>query len=235
MKKYKKIKFEAENKFAYDVSVCPKPSIEFIPDWYKKIHPYINKKNILVRNGTVNTTIKACTPFLEAMTAGYMLTLSHDIAVSFENGVQLINWKGNSTVVTDHSPEQFNGLQIPEGYTSHVFKWHNNFIINMPKGFSMFCTHPSNRFDLPFITMSGLVEMDRYNLSTQFPFFLKEKFEGVIEKGTPVAQLIPIKRENWISESKYLDREERDNRYEEFGKTLLRSYKKNFWVKKEYN
>jgi hypothetical protein len=32
------------------------------------------------------------------------------------------------------------------------------------------------------------------------PFFLREGFSGVIPSGTPYAQIIPFKREDWISE-----------------------------------
>lgn len=234
MKRSKQIVFEAENKFVYDVSIEPKPSASFIPEWYKKIHPYINKKNLEVRNGYLNTTVKACTPFLEAMTAGYMVTLSHDVMVSWHGEFPNINWKGDISVVTDHTSDQTNGLFVPEGYSSHIFKWQNNFVIKTPPGFSMFCTHPSNRHDLPFITLSGFVEMDQYDLATHFPFFLKKGFEGIIEKGTPIAQLIPVKREKWSSKKTFMDQNEREKRYEEFGKTLFRSYKKKYWIKKEY-
>jgi antitoxin (DNA-binding transcriptional repressor) of toxin-antitoxin stability system len=32
------------------------------------------------------------------------------------------------------------------------------------------------------------------------PFYIKNGFEGVIKSGTPVAQIIPFKQENWKAE-----------------------------------
>jgi hypothetical protein len=45
--------------------------------------------------------------------------------------------------------------------------------------------------------MSAIVDSDKFYGSGNIPFFLKADFEGTIEKGTPIAQLIPIKRKSW--------------------------------------
>jgi hypothetical protein len=163
----------------------------------------------------LNTTVKKCVPFLEAMTAGYTCVLADDIIVS-------------------HSPEQFSGLKISEDYHQFIYKWSNSWAIHTPKNYSLWVTHPSNRFDLPFTTFNGFVETDLFNLSIQFPFLLKKGFEGIIEKGTPVAQLIPIKRDAWKSEMLEYDKEYQPKAARQFFGTILNSYKKQFWVKKSY-
>jgi len=60
-------------------------------------------------------------------------------------------------------------------------------------------THPVNRFDLPFTTLTGLVDTDLYRMisstfrrSGEIP-----GFQGVLPKGTPVAQCLPVKRDLW--------------------------------------
>jgi len=50
------------------------------------------------------------------------------------------------------------------------------------------------------MTVSGIIDNDKVNLPGSMPFFLKEGWTGVIPKGTPYAQLIPFKREDWESE-----------------------------------
>jgi hypothetical protein len=60
-------------------------------------------------------------------------------------------------------------------------------------------THPANRPDLPFTTVTGLVDCDRYHENwVHFPAHWHDtNFSGVLPKGTPIAQCIPVKRENW--------------------------------------
>ena len=67
----------------------------------------------------------------------------------------------------------------------------------------MFFTHPVNRFDLPFTTLSGLVDCDRYQDNwVHFPAHWHDKnFTGVLPRGTPVAQCVPVKREKWVAET----------------------------------
>ena len=60
-------------------------------------------------------------------------------------------------------------------------------------------THPANRFDLPFTTLTGMVDCDRYHDAwINVPAHWHDvTFTGVLPKGTPVAQCFPIKRESW--------------------------------------
>jgi hypothetical protein len=44
-----------------------------------------------------------------------------------------------------------------------LIKFHNLWIIEAPDGYAVLFTHPFNRFDLPFTTLTGLVDCDRYH------------------------------------------------------------------------
>ena len=44
-----------------------------------------------------------------------------------------------------------------------LIKFHNLWTIEAPAGYSLLFTHPANRFDLPFTTLTGLVDCDRYH------------------------------------------------------------------------
>ena len=60
-------------------------------------------------------------------------------------------------------------------------------------------THPLNRNDLPFITISGIVDGNfAISADGNVPFYIKNNFEGIIPQGTPIAQLIPFYRQNWF-------------------------------------
>jgi hypothetical protein len=59
---------------------------------------------------------------------------------------------------------------------------------------------PFNRYDLPFMTISGVIDNDKVNLPGLMPFFVQKGWTGVIPAGTPYAQLLPFLREDWKSE-----------------------------------
>jgi hypothetical protein len=63
----------------------------------------------------------------------------------------------------------------------------------------MLFTHPVNRTDLPFTTLTGLVDCDLYcdNLINFPARWHDPSFNGVLPKGTPVVQCMPVKREEW--------------------------------------
>jgi len=71
-------------------------------------------------------------------------------------------------------------------------------------------THPFNRFDLPFTTLTGLVDCDRYHDNwIHFPAHWHDiDFSGVLPKGTPVAQCVPVRRDNWVARTAALTADE---------------------------
>jgi len=91
-------------------------------------------------------------------------------------------------------------LPTPAGHDEDHYAWKSLFNIQTPKGYSILISHPHNRFDLPFTTLSGIVDSDMTMARGNLPFFLKSGFEGIIPVGTPIYQVMPFKRENWQSE-----------------------------------
>jgi hypothetical protein len=71
------------------------------------------------------------------------------------------------------------------------------------------------------------------------PFFLKEGFSGLVPKGTPYAQIIPIKREDWTSEHMYYTNQEMYDRHVEttdkYRIPYGGVYKQKTWEKKNYD
>jgi hypothetical protein len=215
-----------------------KPASEFIPEWYRKSDstiPGFKTRLIPEEPGITTSTYKRCTPLFDAMTAGYMMYLTADIEVTKrDNGLPYIMWRTSRKIITEHSDEQWAGLPAPEGYSKFVYKWHNQHRLKVPKGYSLFFTTPINRFDLPFLNVSGFVDNDSYDLPVHFPFFIRDSFTGIIEKGTPICQIIPIKRDSWSREVLSYSKKITTLNGEKFFSTIKRSYKTNFWKKKEY-
>ena len=149
-------------------------------------------------------TIKRCPPFVDAMTCGFLIPLICDLR--FENGE--ITWDNDippgGSVSFPRSPIGFHDASQVPGTPlfepdRFVIKFHNLWTIEAPEGYAVFFTHPVNRFDLPFTTLSGFVDCDRYRDSwIYFPAHWHDvNFNGVLPKGTPIAQCIPVKREDW--------------------------------------
>jgi hypothetical protein len=199
----------------------PGPSSRFIPEWYRTSKSFVD--------GT--ETLKKCVPFLDSMTTGYTLTLASDIF--FNKGVaQDISVTG---VVQTHSDNQIGDLKIPTEYYKTVYKWINSFILKTPKGYSTLFIHPANRIDLPFYSFSGLVDTDKFPIEVNFPFLIKKDFVGIIPAGTPIAQAILIKREDWESS---IDDSSSYNQ-PAFVHTMhnppFNFYKRKFWTRKKYS
>jgi hypothetical protein len=232
----KKIKFFPIDEETSLSNNYPVAASKKVPQWFKDTSPYYgkNKLSFPIELSMPNVTMKRCVPFLDALSIGYMACLEIDLFVEKTVDGSIIRWRDGSEQVTIHNREQFEGFAIPEDYNYFVWKWHNLWSINVPDGYSIYFTHPSNRFDLPFHSISGVVDCDKYNMPVQYPFLLKKDFEGVIEAGTPLIQLIPFKRENWESSIEKYDKSKSFLIKKNFFRTLSASYKKNYWTMKKY-
>jgi hypothetical protein len=105
-----------------------------------------------------------------------------------------------------------------------------------PPGYSVLLTHPMNRFDLPFLVPSGIIESDIMGIPVFVTFFLKKEFIGTIPRGTPIFQLVPFKRENWENKICVDEKEinKKDYELENRRSRLFGYYKKHAWRRKEY-
>jgi hypothetical protein len=214
----KKIKFHS-----VDVTIQfphPQPASKLVPEWFRKIPGVISGVE----------TIKKCVPFLDTMTSGYMIVLASDVYFD-QNGFQQIS---KMEQVSTHIQDQIQTLDIPEEYNKTPYKWINFFATKTPKGYSTLFIHPLNRIELPFYSLSGIVETDKFPIPVNFPFFVKKDFAGIIPAGTPIIQAIPIKRDNWKSEVE----DKKPFKFPWYTNLMHNPpfgfYKKNFWQRKSY-
>jgi hypothetical protein len=213
------------------------PARTIIPHWYKsskqKVEGY--EKRHLHEGSGPTATYKQCVPFLDAMTLGYVAVLTSDIEVTIENNTPTIRTKNNlRSIITHHDAVQWAGMPLPANHWPHIFKWHQDIVIKTPARYSILFTHPFNRLDLPFTTISGVVDTDNYEMPSHFPFWLKHNFEGLIEAGTPVAHIVPIKREKWTKSLLPFDNGANKAVVDKFLSKIERAYKTMFWEKKHY-
>jgi len=222
----------------------PQPASQFMPQWYKDMPQIMpssgdTKPGLLPQDQYVtNSTMKHCSPFLDAITAGYVYALPIDMEIrKDQEGAFFFRWKTPGDFVSSHSEDQHPGLPNPVDGDGAVMKWVFDFKIKTPSGYSAMFTHPLNRHDLPFRTFSGIVDTDEYTQSVQFPFqLLSSQIEDhlIIKKGTPLVQIIPFKREPWVAETTTQSTKQTFKDFFDFNSTIVKSYKNNFWKKKTY-
>ena len=85
------------------------------------------------------------------------------------------------------------------------------------------------------MTHNAIIDTDKWPITGPIPFVLKKGFSGMIPAGTPIYQIIFIKREEWTSEGLEYDEKYVKNTTYSVRKFLQDGYKKQIWSKKEYN
>jgi hypothetical protein len=200
-----KITFAANKTWLSEESnSAPKPIIRTIPEWYRKADRFVKSPAddsfvIGPDNGKIPTW-KACPAIFDIMGTGYALKTPCDIEFYMtESGLKhkVLNNKYQDFIQVREEMPQF---EHPRGYYKEHFALTCDWQIKLPPGYSALYSQPFNRFELPFLVTSGIIDNDKVHLPGSLPFFISEGFEGVIPAGTPYSQLIPFKRENWTSE-----------------------------------
>jgi hypothetical protein len=217
------IKFNPVSQIAQTSAPYPKPSREYTPKWYKDLPPFAN-------GNTDHITLKMCKPFSDVLSFGYMQESWEEITV-----VSGLIEKSNS--VASKGLKMDVSFSIPEEYGTMEFTWHPCWIPELPEGYSALITHPLNRVDLPFYTLSGIIEHDRYTQSapySNFPFLIKKDFSGIIPIGTPMYQIIPFKRDDWESKVNQYDKESQYKTIKDLFINKPGGYKKLHWLKKNF-
>ncbi len=217
----------------------PQPAIKHVPEWYKSLakHDLWNDDKHLkpvnhIGGDGARVATKMCMPFLDSLTAGYFYLLEDDLLVELaEDGRPTLSW-ASDVMILDKRPTI--ELPVPDNCHPIHYGWRMNWYYETPPGYSVMITHPMNRHDLPFYTMSGIVESDVWGLPVFTAFFLKRGFQGIIPKGTPIFQIIPFKRDNWELEvdKTQSKMDEHEFKAENRRSLLYGYYKKTAWRKK---
>lgn len=218
----------------------PKPASEYIPEWYKNAKSYHapdGKKRPMMEDEQgigVMSSIKKCMPLWDMMTAGYIIETPYDIYVHQRIDGAYYQWFANDAIKFQPNEQLQNHPAFPIGKDG--VRINHPWSIKTPKGWSVLIMQPTHREETPIQIFPGIVDTDKFGLP--FNMFIKltdSNFEGMIPAGTPFAQVIPLKRESWMSE---LGGEKERNKakldYSKMGTVFFDRYKKFWWSRKEY-
>lgn len=228
-----KIQFIASSRHVAEVREKPQPAYTLIPEWYKNM-PIFSSGVKLDLNPYPNVTGKRCIPMLDGITAGYIVTLWADIFVKCVNGFMSVKWVTNEPVLESWSVQQSSTYEVPDGFALPVFKYLHGWIPRTPAGYSCYITHPVGYPNLPIRTITGIVDTDKLESLTNSPFVIRKDFEGIIEKGTPMFQIIPFKRDEWEAEFSEQSVEDTNMAKDRLNTTIWSSYGRKLRTKKSY-
>ncbi|MGE0241066.1 MAG: hypothetical protein AB7F09_20970 [Parvibaculaceae bacterium] len=169
----------------------PVPAKLAMPDWFKRL-PAIDAAAVSATNNGL--TVKRCMPFLDAMTLGFILPLAATTRLEIKEGGKTVEagWEFDKIMVSNHGSHQVAGHPLAD---RPPMKFHNYWTIKTPPGWSALFVAPLNRAPLPVTIVAGVVDTDSYHSLINFPFFATGS-DGVhvLEKGTPLVQVIPFRR-----------------------------------------
>lgn len=210
----------------------PVPASSMIPDWYKNMDSYIGGDKKPSGSGGTTATVKRCMPVFDAITAGYLIKLPADVFVTMQDGEQHFEWS-DFNLVSFHPIDQADKHPAKNGQPYP--KFNNPWAIKTPKGYSTLFVQPFHR-EAPFTILPGVVDTDEYYAPVNFPMVINDlKFEGLIPKGTPIAQVIPFKRESWKMDlGNEQDVEEQSQIARKLNTRFFDRYKAMFRKNKEY-
>lgn len=171
----------------------PVPAKTYLPDWFRRLPPVDPDRIAPTDTGL---TVKRCMPFLDAMTTGWIIPLAATVRVEIRDGGRdvVCGWDFDRTLVSNHAPHQVAGN--PKG-SRPPHKFHNFWTIVTPPGWSTLFVDPLNRPNGIFEVVAGIVDTDTYRAPVHFPFFATgDDGLHVIEKGSPLIQAIPFRRDS---------------------------------------
>jgi hypothetical protein len=237
-KKYNDITFVAKNEFIYEATQAPIPSKSMIPGWYRDMPTHETKCPAFEDgHGNQNATFKQCMPFFDSFTLGYIMVTPCDVMVekNFDGSSVNVYTHKMFDLIGNRGGPRVNSMPIPKDFYQTEFTWMTQWEAKTPKGYSTLYTHPINRPELPFYTVSGVMDTDEWYITGNHPFIIKKGFEGVIPMGTPMMSMIPFKRENWKSNSRSIEQMEHDVLQSKVRRHATAGYRKECWSKKEFS
>ena len=169
----------------------PYPARKSIPEWFKALPP-------VLRPGLEQSTLKRCPPFIDALVTGWIIPLAADVEIRSNPDASAIEyeWRFHRAMIENHSAAQVTTDACPAPHHNYPpMKWMNWWAVKCPPGYSLLFVPPLNRPDPRFECFSGIVDGDGYFEFINFPFIWQQpSFHGIVPAGTPLVQVIPIKR-----------------------------------------
>jgi len=229
-KKEANIQFTCD-KHLVDVLPPPVPAVKTLPEWFKKCpNSY----------GPVRTA-KRCVPMLDAMSLGFTLPLWADLRITVTEDDY---GKRCSMEMTPgfSKMDSHNWEQVGEECTTKKYEFGRSlnrlmspWVIKASPGYSVYFKNPANDWSNDIEIFEGIIDADTYAGYANLVFVWKSDKcgEWIIPAGTPIAQLIPFKRDELTMSVGEIDMDERHTTQNKLGIHFNDAYRKLFWHKRK--
>lgn len=223
----------------------PEPAIKHFPKWFKDMPRFFSDNHV----GDVPTrefgTIRDCPAVNDAMSFGYTLFLPCDIFIDatgdevrydtglFGSGSRIED--AGFHPITVHDPLATAHYRAMFDFHPQTLKWQTYWGVKTDEGYSTMFIHPIHRNDLPFYSVTAIVDTDKFATRNPYAFFIKSGFKGVLQRGTPMLQVIPFKREEWNMEITEPDGSDYHRSQQQIASVFTQPYKRLFWQRKKFN
>ena len=210
----------------------PYPAAKGAPRWYRDMPA---DRDGPEGQPSLTRTVKNCVPFLEAMTCGYVMPAAGDLSLSLDPEGRFYGECRDLCVVEFHRVEQVKGSPFEN---LPVVKIPNPWLVRTPPGYSTLFLPLLNNFETRIVPLAGLVDTDVFYREVNFPMLLTIPRGHTlnIARGTPLLQMIPVKREEFQIDFVPIDAEKyypiELETHDEAGNQHF--YKNTYWHKKSY-
>jgi len=200
MKKNKnKISFVSTVSGLSSIEEClPRPAINFMPEWWKKA-PMVRSSFGL--NGIEAGNFKNCPALKDYFAEGYIIPMWTDLILYYNSDT--LEWayriSDEKFKISTHSNDQYiNSVShtMLGQNTYFIFKFESPWKIFTPDGYSTYQLPAFYHFNNDFSAAPGVRDTDKYHQLNLQILIHSDKKEIFIPRGTPIAQLIPFKRES---------------------------------------
>ena len=179
-----------------------------MPSWWKKMKIFQSIRGRRIQ------TIRACPAMHDWTKSGWYLLANRDMEILCGSERDLTSTKfatkdpsGKKYESPTHPSDQFdNAFDYIEdgefGQVKDAFKMRNPWNIQTPKGYSTYYMDPFLFQNKYFACWQGIIDTDEFNVNqdnSQIIFYPKVNHSFTIPKGTPLCQIIPFKREEWVA------------------------------------
>jgi hypothetical protein len=233
------ISFLPANNILIGTAPEPEPTTLNIPSWWKEQPTTINGEQHIV-DGSYKFTVKKCQAIFDALATGYVLKAPVDIFIDSKkerHEAQVpYDWKHASPlIISSHPREQVSMMPIDKSiFMPDILRIHPLWVVKTPPGYSTLFLPPMHGKDLPIEMVPGVIDTDTFVTDGHLSFFVKRNFNGVIKQGTPIAQILPFKREDWDHIIHDYDANTIERQRKKIRSTFSNGYRMKFWSKKEY-
>jgi hypothetical protein len=170
----------------------PKPSKAYLPSWWKD----------MPRHTETHITAKQCPAFPDYFSLGYIMPMWTDVEFLYDESTQNWEWLTPQTGFTfdHHGNEQFldfTSVSFQGLNGNFMFKTHSPWKIITPPGYSVIQLPVFYHFNTEFSVIAGLRDTDVYHSTNHQILYHGNGKRIRIERGTPLCQYIPIKRQDY--------------------------------------